>query len=518
MSDGLEPAADERATAADTAPQGEVLVEAVDVRKTFGNVVALESASLTIRRGRTHALAGRNGAGKSTMVGVLTGLLAPDGGRVHFAGEPAPPIEDLAAWQKLVGSVPQKPNIIPALSVAENLFLNRLPRTSTGMVSWKSTTRDAADLLEEWDIRVSPTELAGNLTVEQRQLLEIARALSAGVKLVLLDEPTAALEATEVSRLFDKVHELQDRGVTFLFISHHLPEIYQICQDVTVFRDGSTVLSGSVQDVTKDRLVEALVGEESAAHAPRGLSGPTSATDARVALDVAGLSAFGFFQGVNLNVRQGEIVGLAGLKGSGKRTFGNALGGLVPIDGGKVTVSDGTADLSSPQSAIDSGIGSVFEDRHETGFVGGMGIDENLTMSVLNRISRQGVISSRDRRRTTDEMFDTMQIVAGSPQQHVNTLSGGNQQKVVIGRALATRPRALVLQHPTTGVDIASKAAIWSSIDGAREDGLGVLVISDEYDELSNCSRIYVMVRGRIVHEFEGLPSETELASVVEGD
>ena len=510
-----------------SAPQAP-LVSADSIWKSFGNVAALRGASLQVHAGRSHALVGRNGAGKSTMVAMLTGLLNPDEGRVCFEGEPAPAAEDVHAWRRLVACVPQRPNIVPELSVAENLHLNRYPKSSFGRIDRKAMHRDATTVLEEWKVAVSPSASAAALSVDQRQLVEIARALATGVKFVVLDEPTAALESSEVNRFFNRIRELQEQGVTFLFISHHLQEIYEICQDVTVFRDGLTVLSAPVDEVPKARLIAAMVGDEvaspignTAAHTPRGpdRTGDLTALELDGVTIREGAGIRGAVENVSLKVGAGEVVGLAGLKGSGKGTLGDALGGLVAVDSGVVTVDRAVADLRTPKASIRSRIGSVPQDRHATGFVPQLGVDENITMTIPNRVNRRfGAISRSAQQGEAKKLMASMEIVASSPQQQVATLSGGNQQKVVIGRAIASNPRILVLQEPTMGVDIASKNAIWGILEGARESGLGVLVISDEYDELSNCSRIYVIVRGRIVDEIHGVPSETELTAAIEGE
>ncbi len=302
------------------------VVEAIGIAKRFGPTVALADGRLEVLPGETHALVGRNGAGKSTLVGVLTGLLKPDAGEVRFAGKPAPPLGS-PAWRALVACVYQKPSVVGDLSVAENLFLNRQPRGRFGLLSRSRLRRMAEELLESWAIPVDAELPARELTVEQRQLVEIAGALSLGARFVILDEPTAQLEGRAIARLFDRLRDLREQGVTFVFISHHLPEIYEICQRVTVFRDARHVLTAPVTELDHDQLVAAMIGDARGL-VQVGADRPPVSADASPVLELAGVGVAGFVERVDLTVRRGEIVGVAGSAASGKRQLAEAVAGL----------------------------------------------------------------------------------------------------------------------------------------------------------------------------------------------
>src|SRR6266567_3973760 len=301
------------------------VAEAASVSKRYGNTVALDGVTMAIRPGESHALVGRNGAGKSTLVALLTGLQAPDGGEVRFGGEPAPPLGDREAWRQRVACVYQKSTIIPALSVAENLYLNR--QAGRGPISWRRLRTDAQAVLDEWSLPVNPVQPAGDLNVEQQQMLEIARALSHGARFIILDEPTAQLDGAAIQRLFRRLRGLQDQGVTFLFISHHLDEIYEVCQAVTVLRDGRHVVTSPVSAMPRPRLVEAMTGEATGL-TDTSVDRPVVAAQAPVVLSAQGLRIPGEYEQFDVTVRAGEVVGLAGGGASGALEVGETIVGL----------------------------------------------------------------------------------------------------------------------------------------------------------------------------------------------
>src|SRR5689334_11557049 len=312
------------------------IVEAVGVSKRYGPTVALQDAHIRVLPGESHALVGRNGAGKSTLVAILTGLMAPDAGLVRFSGEPAPPLADREAWRRRVACVYQHSTIIPDLSVAENLFVNRQP-TRRGLISWPEMRRQARGLLDLWNVGVSEKARAGDLKIEARQLVEIARALSYGARLIILDEPTAQLDGDEIKRLFSRVRELQAAGVTFLFISHHLQEVYEICQAVTVLRDARHIVTALVAGLPKDRLIEAMTGEDVRLGVADAAAGGGPPADAAVALEVDGLCGDDFAN-VSFAVRRGEVVGLSGPTSGGRIGVAEAITGLAGRTGGAVRV------------------------------------------------------------------------------------------------------------------------------------------------------------------------------------
>src|SRR5579862_810827 len=458
--------------------------EAEAIWKSFFRTRALQDVSVSVNSGECHALVGRNGAGKSTLVGVLTGLLKPDAGTVRLYGEPAPAPGDRAAWQERVACVYQRSMVVPSLSVGENIFLNR---TGGSLVRWRELRRQARSLLLEWGFDLDVDQPAAELSVEQKQVVEIARALAVGARFLILDEPTASLESRAIERLFERVRRVKANGVAILYISHHLEEIYEICDRATVLRDGKLVVSAPVADIDHERLVAAMVGSN-VASTIREHTAP--AGDGRPRLRVRDLSAtgpLGVVAGVSLTVHPRECVGLFGLRGSGTATIADAVVGLVKPSGGEIE--------------IDGDVGYVPEDRHARGFVPTLGVDENLTLSILGRLSRFGIVSGPRRRAAAEAISSRLQIVASSGDQPLAELSGGNQQKVVVGRALAAQPSVLVVVSPTVGVDVASKEALLGVVDGAREDGAAVLLVSDDLDELRICTRVLVVHRGEIVRE-----------------
>ena len=488
------------------------LLEAAGIVKRFGATEALKGVSLEIHKGESHALVGRNGAGKSTMVGVITGLIQPDAGEVLFDGQPAPPSALRDRWRSHVACVYQKPTVIPTLTVGENLYLNAYPASDLGWIKWKTLRREGQNLLAEWGIDVDVDARVSRLTVGERQLVEIARALRLGSRFIVLDEPTAQLEAREIERLFRQMRLLQANGVTFLYISHHLEEIYEVCRMVTVLRDGRHVTTGPTAAMSKDDLVTAMVGTAVTGFSrttARPVSSPTPV------LSVSGLTIEGWCNDVDLEVRAGECVGLAGLKGCGSTQVADAIIGLISADAGTIRVAGEELPRGRVDRAIESGVGYVPEDRHARGFVGNLSVEENLTMSLFDRLGPFGLISHGARKAVADRAILEMSIVVSSPDQPVMELSGGNQQKTVIGRAMATRPAVLVLIGPTAGVDIAAKQSLLELIKNSSD--LAVLMVADELDELYICDRVLVMFGGRIVKEFGSDWADHELVAAMEG-
>lgn len=500
------------------------LVETRAVSKHYGTTRALDDVSMKVRAGHSLALAGRNGAGKSTMVRLLTGLDRPDAGEVRFSGAPAPDVSARAQWRSRVACVYQKSTIIPELTVGENLFLNDQPGVRFGFISWSEVRRLGREELDVWGLEVDVDQRSGELTVGQRQMLEIARALRQGSRFIVLDEPTARLESREIKQLFDHITRLKAAGVTFLFISHHLQEIYEICERVAVMRDGRLVAEAAVGDMSQGELVAAMVGDSYVTPQPIGYGG-LAATDVKagvspgpdtrpIVLDVDSLSIAGSVHGVSVRVRAGERVGLAGLAGSGKTELAQAIVGQLLPNAGRISVSGRDLRQGRVDFAREIGIGYVPEDRHADGFCGNLSVEENIALPVLHRISQAGFISSERRRALASSMIDKLQIKVSDPTQNTSELSGGNQQKTVMARALASDPSVLILGYPTAGVDIASKQALFDII---RTNDSAVLLVSDEIDELAICDRVMVMFAGRIVREFTGPWEEPEMVAAIEG-
>jgi simple sugar transport system ATP-binding protein len=459
---------------------------------------------------------GRNGAGKSTLVGVFTGLLKPDRGAVELQGEPAPSPGDRAAWQERVACVYQRSMVIPSLSVGENIFLNR---TDGSFVHWRSLRRQARQLLLEWGFDLDVDQPASELSVEQKQIVEIARALSIGARFLILDEPTASLEASAIERLFERVRRLKESGVAILYISHHLEEIYEICNTVTVLRDGNRIVTAGVTELDHDRLVAAMVGGELARAQEAAVA--TADAAAAVRLEVSHLSVrspLGDANDISLDVRAGECLGVFGLRGSGAVAVADAVAGLVKPASGSITVDGARLATGKVDRALARGVAYVPEDRHMRGFVPTLGVRENLTMPILRRLSRWGILPSSRAKRAATPIARELQIVSSGWEQPVAELSGGNQQKVVVGRALVSHPSLLVVISPTVGVDIASKEALLGVIDRARRAGTAGLLVSDDLDELRICTRVLVVRRGAVVRELTEPPwDRQQLIAAAEG-
>ncbi|NUP43432.1 MAG: sugar ABC transporter ATP-binding protein [Streptomyces sp.] len=512
-----QPAAADQPTSAEPS-----VVRAERIVKRFGPTLALDRAHLAVRPGEAHALVGRNGAGKSTLVSVLTGMERPDEGTVTFSDEPAPGYGDTAAWQRKVACVYQKSMVVPDLTVAENLYLGRFQGTSR--IRWRALREDARALLAEYGVDVDPQTRAKDLTVEQGQFVEIARALSFGARLIILDEPTAQLDAGGIERLFSKLRELRRQGVAFLFISHHLQEVYELCDTVTVFRDARHVVTAPVAELPKDELVAAMTGDAEAGP-PKGVRGAVPAAvpgeearpGAEPVLRTEGLSRAGEFDPLDLVVRPGEVVGLAGATASGNTAVGETLVGLRKQDGGRVVVRGRAVRPGSVPHAIDAGIGYVPEDRHRQGLVLGRSVAENATLTVADQLGPFGTVLPSRTRAFAGRMIASLDIKTSGPGQVVSGLSGGNQQKVVIARALAREPSVLVAIRPTAGVDVKSKDALLGVVREVAAAGSGALIVSDELDDLRVCDRVLAFFHGRVVAEFGSDWSDRGLVAAMEG-
>ena len=495
-------------------PQADGLVaEAAQVSKRFGANQALTDVSLAIPAADSRALVGRNGAGKSTLVGVLTGLFAPDSGQVRLAGATAPALADRSAWRERVACVYQRSTVVPTLTVAENLFLNAHPRRAGSWIDWPALRRQAEAVLQDWGLEIDVNRDAERLTVEQRQIVEIARALIQGTRFIILDEPTAELEGREVARLFERIRQLQQRGVTFLYISHQLEEIYEVCRSVTVLRDGGVVTTAPLADMPQGRVVAAMVGDVVRASGNVAVSGEHAGPPS---LSVSGLRLDGV-PDIALTVGAGECVGLTGLAGSGKEAVADAVAGLLRPLSGRIEIAGTLLRGGSVAEAQRAGVGYVPRDRRAQGIVPLLSVAENLTMTIPERLGRFGIIRPAERHREARTMIAELELVAASPDQPIGELSGGNQQKAVLGRALASDPKLLVLLHPTQGVDIASKEALFAIVARARANGTGVLVVSDDLDELTICGRVLVMFKGQLAAEFPAGWEDHALVAAIEG-
>jgi simple sugar transport system ATP-binding protein len=411
------------------------VVEAQDVTKRFGSTAALKDVSIRVMPGESHALVGRNGAGKSTLVSILTGLRMPDTGEVRFGGALAPSIADRDAWRERVACVYQHSTIIRDLTVAENLFINRQPERR-GVIDWRAMRRDARELLDHWKIDVREDARAGDLSVEARQLVEIARALSYGARFIILDEPTAQLDGDEIKRLFRRITELQREGVTFLFISHHLQEVYEICQAVTVLRDARHIVSAPVSALPREQLIEAMTGERGGLAVADAASRAALPADTKVALEVTGLGGADY-EDVSFTVKRGEVIGLTGATSSGRTSVAEAIAGLRSPKRGEIRVAGKSLPPGDVPAALAAGIGCVPKDRHHEGLVLTQSVAENASMTITRLLGKFGLTTPAKKNAFGQKMIEALGIV--TPGQSAKGSDGarlGNRP----GRARPDRP------------------------------------------------------------------------------
>ena len=466
--------------------------------KRFPGVVALDHVDLDIQDGEMHALAGENGAGKSSLIRLLAGIHRPDAGRMTLAGEPYAPARPLDAIRAGIRVVHQEFNLLPALSVAENLLFERLPRRF-GFVDRRALAREAEALLTRVGLdEISPWTKVERLGIAQMQLLEIARALSSRGRVLVLDEPTATLTPREAGRLFEQIHALKAEGMTMIYVSHHLGEIFALCDRVTVLRNGAKVETSRTADSSPGELVRQMIGRTLATQPP--LAG---AALGREALRVEGLRPFTSSAGLDFGVRYGEILGLAGLVGAGRTETVRAIFGADPRRGGRILRDGKPVAIRSPRDATRHGICLLTENRKEEGLILPMAARVNVTLAQLRRVARAGFLRRSVERQATARLAGELGIRFSGPEQPVVQLSGGNQQKIVLAKWLYGDAAAvLMLDEPTRGIDVGAKAEIYALLGRLAAQGRAIIVVSSELPELMHlCGRIVVLSRGRIAGE-----------------
>jgi ribose transport system ATP-binding protein len=467
------------------------------IRKSFSGVPVLKGVDFELRRGEIHALVGGNGAGKSTLMKILAGVYERDGGIYTVNGQETDFRSVQMAQAAGVGMVFQEFSLVPTLTVAQNVYLNREPK-HRGLIDDREMVRRARLMFEQMNVALDPTTPQDELSTAYWQLTEIAKALAQDARILILDEPTAALARTETEELFALMRRLRDQGISMTYISHRMEEIFTICDRVTVLRDGVAVMTGDVAGISPRDVIDAIVGR-TLEHAMDYVA--RSHTD-DVLLEAKGLETSDKLTGVDLTLRAGEVVGLAGLMGSGRSELVRALFGIDPITAGEVRVGGNAAHFKSPEQAIDAGLGLIPEDRRAQGLVLDHSVRANYLLPQIDRIGRIGFVDDREGDRRTDEAIGSLSIMLNSRDQEVVTLSGGNQQKVVIAKWLGTKPRILMMDEPTAGVDIGTKGEIVAMIREFADAGNAVLIISSELPELLAVSdRILVMRNGRVDRE-----------------
>jgi rhamnose transport system ATP-binding protein len=481
-------------TAADgaTPPRAELR----GISKRFAATQALDDVSLDLLPGEVHALVGENGAGKSTLVKIVAGVHQPDSGTIWLDGQETQ-IQGPAHARSLgIAVVHQEPRLFPDLTVAENVFIGHAPSGRFGTIDWRSLRREAASLFAQLDVRLDVGAPVRGLSMADQQLIEIAKSLSLDARVLILDEPTASLSAHEVERLFTIVRRLRDRGVAVLFVSHRLDEVFVLCDRATVFRDGRHVVTTPTTGLTTADLVRHMVGRAVTLF-PK-VDTPAGA----VLLEVAGLSRAGAFRDVSFDLRAGEIVGFAGLVGAGRTEVARVLFGIDRPDGGQIKLDGRPVSFASPSAAMHAGVAYLPEDRHQEGLILDFSITQNVTLPILPRLFPRLFVHPATERAIAGDYAGQLSVRMTGVGQLAGALSGGNQQKIVLAKWLASRPRVLILDEPTRGIDIGAKVEVHRIISELAASGLGIILISSDLPEiLAMSDRILVLHEGRITAE-----------------
>ncbi len=476
----------------------DVILEARDIRKAFGAVVALDGVSLSLRRGEIHGLVGQNGAGKSTLVKILSGVHQPDAGEIRLAGRPAAFHSPLEARRLGIAMVFQEFSLAPSLSVAQNVVLGREPRRLGVFVDDAAASARSRALLESLGMTMDPGTLVGRLPVGAQQLVEIAKALAGAPSILILDEPTASLSHGEIDILFAALRRLRAQGVSMIYISHHLGEVMAICDRLTVLRDGRVQLSARPREVDLAAVIAAITGAPVGASVATGAE-PRRSTDEPPLLELEGWSLGHRLRGIDLQVRAGEVFGIAGLLGSGRTSLLRSIMGLEPGSAGRLRIRGREVAIANPAAALRAGLAYVPEDRRREGIIPGQSVEANLLLAIWRRLARLGLLRPARVTERAIELIRRLEVRTAGPWQPIDFLSGGNQQKVVVGRSLAVEPLVLLLDDPTAGIDIGSRRELLGHVRRFADSGRAVILVSSELDELASVAdRVAILQRGRI--------------------
>ncbi len=482
------------------------MLELSRVVKSFGAVVALRSGSLRMHPGSIHALIGENGAGKSTLVKIVAGLYRRDAGEFRLNGEEVDFTSTAQSKAAGIAVIYQEPTLFPDLSVTENVFMGRQPVGRFGRIDRRAMRREVESLFLRLGVRIDPDRPAEGLSIADQQVIEIAKAVSLDARVLIMDEPTAALSGVEVDRLFAIARSLRDEGRALLFISHRFDEVFDLCDTVTVMRDGSYIATTPIAETTVDELVRQMVGRDVTDLFPK-----IEAEIGEPLLEVEGLSSAGVFHDISFTVRSGEIVGLAGLVGAGRSEVARAVFGVDGYDSGSVTLEGRPVKKGDPARAMLQGIALVPEDRRKQGLVLESSVARNITLSIRNQLAKAGIITSGFENRAAKVWASRLEVKTNALSTVAATLSGGNQQKVVLGKWLATEPRVLIVDEPTRGIDVGTKAEVHRLLSELAGRGIGILMISSELPEvLGMADRVLVMREGRITAEIDRADATSE--------
>ncbi|MGV8894882.1 MAG: sugar ABC transporter ATP-binding protein [Rhodoglobus sp.] len=470
------------------------LLEMRGVTKSFGAVAALAGANLTLDAGSIHALVGENGAGKSTLVKIIGGLHSRDGGELLLDGESVDFRSTADAKHHGIAVIYQEPTLFPDLTVAENIFVGRQPYTRLGLVNRAEMRRATRELTARLGVVIDPDRDARGLSIADQQIIEIAKAISLNAKVVIMDEPTAALSGIEVERLMTIARQLRDEGKGIIFISHRFDEVFTLCDTVTVMRDGQYIATNAISDVSTDDIIRQMVGRS-----VENLFPKQETTIGDVVLDVKNLTRAGVFENVSFQVRAGEIVCLAGLVGAGRSEIARAVFGVDKYESGSVTIDGSAVPRHKPSAAMELGMGFVPEDRRKQGLAMTAGVQTNITLAIRNQVAKAGFITSKLEQGPAEMWARRLQVKTRALDTHAVMLSGGNQQKVVLAKWLATSPKLLIIDEPTRGIDVGTKSEVHRLISELAGTGVAVLMISSELPEvLGMADRVLVVREGRL--------------------
>ncbi|MDD1780042.1 ribose ABC transporter ATP-binding protein RbsA [Enterovibrio sp. ZSDZ35] len=483
----------------------QAILQLSEIEKAFPGVKALDKASLNVYPGRVMALMGENGAGKSTMMKVLTGIYALDGGSIRYEGKPAAFKGPRDSQQAGISIIHQELNLIPELTIAENIFLGREFTGAFGRVLWEKMYAEADKLLARLNVKHSAKTLLGALSLGEQQMVEIAKALSFDSKVIIMDEPTDALTDTETESLFKVINELRDEGCGIVYISHRLKEIFTICDDITVLRDGRFIGECQVKDTDEDGLIEMMVGRKLEEQYPR-----IAVTHGDICLDVKNVTGSGV-KDVSFTLKRGEILGVSGLMGAGRTELMKVIYGALPRERGDVVLNGKAVNPINPRDGLLNGIAYISEDRKGDGLILGLSVKENMSICALDKFSKGVQIRHADEVMAVDDFITLFNIKTPTREQLIGNLSGGNQQKVAIAKGLMTKPRVLILDEPTRGVDVGAKKEIYQLINRFKAEGMSIILVSSDMPEVLGMSdRIMVMHEGRITGEFNAKDADQE--------
>ncbi|SEG97413.1 ribose transport system ATP-binding protein [Nonomuraea solani] len=500
----------------------EPVLEAKGISKRFPGVLALDGVSLALRPGEVHALVGENGAGKSTLIKVFTGVYQPDGGELRYQGTAAAFGTPMEAQHAGISTIYQEVNLVPMMSVARNLLLGREPRGRFGVIDAAAMYGEAERVLGGYGVATDVRRPLRTLGVGAQQMVALARAVSVDARVVIMDEPTSSLEPREVETLFGVIRRLRDSGIAVMYVSHRLDELYRVCDQVTVLRDGRLAHTGPLAELERLKLISLMLGRDLGEVRSQGLtrfSRDRHANGAAPVIEAKGLTRRHVLDGVDVSVKPGEVVGLGGLLGAGRTETAKAIVGALPLDGGQVLVAGSPLRAGSTAAAIRAGVSLLPEDRKAEGIIPTLSVRENIALAALPSLGKAGVVSEAKIDRVVEIFMRRLRIKAASPNQLVSELSGGNQQKVLLARWLAVRPKVLLLDEPTRGIDVGAKAEVQALIDELAEEGLGVLLISSDLEELvEGADRILVLREGTVVGELSGdeVTEERIMATIAE--